>query len=177
MIYRAAFMLGILLPAAAHADAKSSEISKLFQDFCLSAQPSMSTMQAKAASLGGTPQTDRTVPRGQNRSLHEQTWLARRAAGIYQLTAMQGSMAAGPNHVVGCGITAPDANGADLAQTLATEAGLGAPARRLDPSGDKGASIVWNKAFGPNQAKILVSYGAPNRPGASIHMILPNLPN
>ncbi len=165
-----------LLPLQAFADAQSSEVAKLFATFCLSSQPTMVVLQERAKQIEATKQTDKTVPLGANRSLHQATWLVRGPSGIYQIIAMQSDMASGPNQSVGCGVSAPRANGNDLAQTLATEAGLGGPVKRVDASGDNGNSVVWNRQFGTKQARVLLSYGKPNVPGASIHMILSDVP-
>jgi hypothetical protein len=165
----------VAVPAMAQAQPGTAAISTMFRDFCLTAQPSLPSMEHQAAAFGGSKQSDKVIPTGAGRSLHQETWLVRRDTGIYQLTAMEGDAASGPYRAVGCGLTAGDADGVELAQALAM-GGLGAPSRRLDASGGKGASVVWSKAFGANSGRVVLSYGGALTGGASVHLILPKLP-
>lgn len=154
----------------------SSDIAKLFADFCLAGEPSLASLQAHARELEGAMAVDHTVPHGDKRHEHYQAWVVRRGNSMYQLTADEGEMAAGARRAVACGVTAPDADGADLARTMATELGLGAPFKRIPAIGVSGNSVVWNKYFGSREAKIHLAYGAQGQVGATIHLILPNLP-
>ena len=167
---------GAAAPAGAKVPASSTVIAALFQDFCLAAQPGLTQMESSATAFGGSKQSDKIVPTGAGRSLHQETWLVRRDTGIYQLTAMEGDAASGPYRAVGCGLTAGEADGVELAQALAM-GGLGAPSRRLDASAGRGASVVWSKAFGANAGRVVLSYGGALTGGASVHLILPKLPS
>ncbi len=154
----------------------SSDVAKLFADFCLAGEPSLGSLQVRARELGGAMAVDHTVPHGEKRHEHYQAWVVRRGNGMYQITADEGEMAAGARRAVACGLTAPEADGADLARTMATELGLGAPFKRIPAIGVSGNSVVWNKYFGSHEAKILLAYGAQGKMGSTIHLILPNLP-
>ncbi len=154
----------------------SSDVARLFADFCLAEEPSLASLQVRAHALKAAIAVDHTVPHGENRHEHYQAWVVRRGNSMYQLTADEGEMAVGSKRAVACGVTAPDADGADLARTMATELGLGAPARRVPAIGVGGDSVVWHRNFGSHQANIRLAYGAQGQAGATIHLILPNLP-
>jgi len=160
----------------AHVVSDSSDAAKLFADFCLAGEPSLASLQSRARELEGAIAVDHTVPHGDKRHEHYQAWVVRRGNSMYQLTADEGEMAAGARRAVACGVTAPDADGADLARTMATELGLGAPYKRVPAIGVNGNSVVWKKYFGSLEAKIHLAYGAQGQIGSTIHLILPNLP-
>lgn len=172
--------LGVVQPAMAaqpmHLISDSSDIAKLFSAFCLEGEPSLVALQARARALEGAIAVDHTVPHGEKRQEHYQAWVVRRGNSMYQITADEGEMAAGARRAVACGVTAPQADGADLARTMATELGLGAPFKRIPAIGVNGNSVVWNKYFGTHEAKIHLAYGAQGQIGATIHLFLPNLP-
>ena len=154
----------------------SSDVTRLFRDFCLAAEPaSLEILQAQARELEGAIAVDHTVPHGENRQEHYQAWVVRRGNSMYQITADEGEMAAGAKRAVACGVTAPQADGADVARTMATELGLGAPIKRVPAIGVAGNAVFWHKDFGSHQATIRVAWGAQGQSGATIHMILPNL--
>ena len=154
----------------------SSDIAKLFADFCLAAEPSLASLQVRAHDLGGAIAVDHTVPHGDKRQEHYQAYVVRRGNSMYQLTADEGQMPVGDKRAVACGVTAPDADGADLARTMATELGLGAPLKRVQAVGLAGNSVMWKKSFGTDEATIRLAWGAEPQTGATIHLILPNLP-
>ena len=176
----AAAALGIFQPALAEQPMRlisdSSDIAKLFGAFCLEGEPSLASLQARARALEGAIAVDHTVPHGEKRLEHYQAWVVRRGNSMYQITADEGEMAAGARRAVACGVTAPEADGADLARTMATELGLGAPFKRVPAIGVNGNSVVWNKYFGTHEAKIHLAYGAQGQMGATIHLFVPNLP-
>ncbi len=153
----------------------SGDAARLFAEFCLAEQPSLASLQARARALEGAIAVDHTVPHG-DRQEHYQAWVVRRGITMYQLTADEGQMRQGAKRAVACGLTAPQADGADLARTMATTLGLGAPARRIPAIGVAGNAVVWNKYFGTHQGNIRLAYGAQGQVGATIHLILPDLP-
>ncbi len=154
----------------------SSDVAKLFAAFCLSEEPSLALLEAKARALEGAIAVDHTVPHGEKGQEHYEAWLVRRGNSMYQLTADEERFAAGKKRAVACGVTAPQADGADLAQMMATGLGLGAPTKRIPAIGVAGNSVFWNKSFGSNQARIHLAYGAQGQAGATIHMILADRP-
>ncbi len=164
------------MPARAQTATRTGDAVTLFQQFCLDAQPSLAAMEAKATAMQAVKQTDKTVPIGTGRALHQETWMVRRNNEIYQLAGMEGDAAAGLYRAAGCGLTAGEADGAALAQALVTQAGLGAPFRNVPASGQVGASVAWKKAFGANKGRVLLTYGGALSTGASIHLVLPKLP-
>jgi len=155
---------------------KADEVAKAFHDFCLKPQQSLAAMEAAAASLGAAKLADKIVPLGANRSIHQETFLMRRLDGVYQLTAMDGDAASGPNRALGCALSTTDTDGLALSQSLTMGAGLGSPDRRIPPDSTRGASVMWARKFGQNDGRILLSYGAPDSRMVSIHLILPNIP-
>ncbi len=161
------------VPRTAHAADQSTDIARLFQEFCLAEQPSFDGMQAKALIMAGAKAVDHVEKLGDNRDIRQRAWLVARPTGTYQITAVDG---VGRSRAVGCEVTSQDGNGADLAQTMALELGLGAPFKRVPAVGSRGNIVMWNKNFGAHEAKILLSYGAQGAEGLSIHLILPNLP-
>jgi hypothetical protein len=161
------------VPLPAYAVDQSTDIAKLFQEFCLSEQPSFDGMQAKALIMAGAKAVDHVENLGENRNMKQRAWLVSRPTGTYQITAVDG---VGRSRAVGCEVTSQDGNGVDLAQTMALEIGLGAPFKRVPAVGSRGNTVMWNKNFGAHEAKILLSYGAQGAEGLSIHLILPNLP-
>ena len=167
-----------MLACMGHAEAASNtaELTGIFQDFCLAQQPDLAGMEKKAADLHGTQQTDQTINTGPGRSLHQETWMVRRSDVLYQLTAMAGDAAAGPYRAVGCGVTAGEADGPALVQSLDTVAGLGPPDRHVPGNGQQGDSVAWTKLFGLNSGHVLLSYGGALTTGASLHLVLPKLP-
>ncbi len=169
-------VLDKLQPLGANAATETDDIAKLFHDFCLFQQPSFEGMQAQAVVLHGAKAVDHTIPRDNNRTIHQQAWLVLRPSGVYQITAIEGDMASGARRTVGCGVTAQTGKGDEIAQALSMAYGLGAPFKRVPAVGNTPNSVVWNKNFGPHEAKILLTYGAEGMAGVSVHLILPNLP-
>jgi hypothetical protein len=162
-----------VLPPVVTTAQRSNDIARLFQQFCLADEPSFDSLQAKAMVMDGARAVDHTEKLGENRQMRQRAWLVLRPSGTYQITAVEGM---GATRAVGCEVTAPEGDGADLAQTMALEIGLGAPFKRVAAIGNRGNSVVWNTHFGAHQGKILLSYGAQGAAGASLHLILPNLP-
>jgi hypothetical protein len=160
-------------PLAAYADDESSDIAQLFQSFCLSDEPSFDSLSAKALIMHGAKAVDHVEPLGNNSNIRQKAWLVVRPTGTYQITAAEGT---GKSRAVGCEVTSQLGNGNDLAQTMSTELGLGAPFNRRPAIGNRGNTVVWNKNFGDHQAKIILSYGAQGARGVSLHLLLPNLP-
>ncbi len=163
-------------PSAVPAANEADDIARLFHDFCLTEQPSFEGMQAEALALHGAKAVDHTIPRDNHRTIRQQAWLVMRPSGMYQIAAIDGDMASGAKRTVGCGVTSESGNGADVAQALSMEFGLGAPFKRLPALGNTPNSVVWNKNFGTHEAKVLLTYGAEGMAGVSVHLILPNLP-
>ena len=164
------------VPFSVSSATETDDIAKLFHDFCLFDQPSFEGMQTQAVVLHGAKAVDHTIPRDNNRKIRQQAWLVARPSGVYQITAIEGDMASGARRTVGCGVTSEAGNGADVAQALSMAYGLGAPFKRVPALGNVPNSVVWNKNFGPHEAKILLTYGAQGMAGVSVHLILPNLP-
>lgn len=158
-------------PAAGAApSARSKHLAERFHFFCLKTVPDFQRINSQATALGLQLFEDRKLPVEAGQSIHQRNWLVPDPSGDFLLTSED---ARKPQHVIGCGIAASDADGQDLMLALSKHAQVGMPIKQMLNDPATGKAIWWKVRIGGRNAQVLLAYDIPAQRGILLNLIYP----
>jgi len=140
---------------------RNESLINSFQVLCTLEKPSFARIDAKAAAM--KLQVNQDVRNAAGRS---KSWNVTLTSGPHQLVATETT---GPNgHIVMCGISAPDADGASFRADLIRVMKLGPPDNDGVLANGAMRTMVWKNEYGPNTALQFFDAEPAGKPGAML---------
>lgn len=145
----------------------------VFDSYCLTASPDFGAIDRRATAAEYQMFQERNTPFGPGQSLRQKNWLIPLPSGAISLSAEEGFN--GALHVVVCGISIRNVDGAEVEAVLSADPRLGVPVKRTPDTSGKGSSIAWLARLGAavpaEDSQVLMVRDAPGLPSVIVNFI------
>src|SRR5580692_942035 len=131
------------------ASARSARLAERFNFFCLQSVPDFLEMSARSSKMGLQVIEDRAMPMPNGEKFYQKNWLVEDASGQFALLSED---VKGPEHAIGCGIAAHDADGTELTRFLSMDPRLRQPREQILDDPKVGKVIWWDVQFATETA-------------------------
>jgi hypothetical protein len=143
---------------------RDASLINSFQVLCALEPPTFNRIDQKASAMRLAVHKDLGQSQATGQFAHSKSWIVNLTDGPHELVATEAN---GPNlHIVSCGISAPDPNGAAFKKELVLEMKLGqASSEAVSPDGVLRLT-TWTDVFGKGTLLRLIDATPQGKPGA-----------
>jgi hypothetical protein len=175
---RASFIAGLLLCVSgyAHGMDRNASLINSFQLLCTLESPKFDRIEQKASAMRLSVHQDMGHSQTSGIFAHSKSRIVALNDGPHDLIVAEAN---GPKgHIVSCGISAPDADGAAFRSELVSEMKLGQPSSETVMPDRSLRITAWNGVFGKGTVLRMVDALPQGRPGAMLNydVLAPPLP-
>jgi len=152
----------------------ASASAAVFNSYCLGMTSDFATLDHRASEGRYKVVVDRSIPMPGGQVMRQKNWLIPSQGGA-SIMLTSNDVTNGSLHVFGCGIYAPDLDGAAMESALSALPRLGSPPRHSPGAG--GATVTWwwarvGEGLPSDDSQVMLSRDVPGLLGVNVNLIL-----